>query len=322
MGSSTDTHRSPCPPLPKIPELYPYSYLLPGDDHVGESSKNASAAYSTELITKRAQVNDAHLAPPLVSGLGLLTAGVPPVAEYPQLAVPQQEGLYAIDVAAQPVPAMTINGDAFDNFYAQFNDWQSGSLSLPAPVDAYSVDNAPAPASIPSLSYTVDSAPAPLSFPSLSYTADSAPAPASFPSLSYTLDNAPAPASFPSPMVSYTLDNAPAPLPFPSPMVSYTLGNAPIPTPAFLPPYETHYTVHSAPFEYGNYGYPTDATSFETLFGVSTPASFATPGIGAGVYPRTVDVDQGYQGYSYAATAATGVHAGTHGFGLRGLYVS
>ena len=301
MGSSTDTHRSPCPPLPKLPEFYPSSSLFPADHRVREASKNTSAAYSTELITKCAQVNDAHLAPAprpnaptLISGLGLLTASeVPPVAEYPQLAMPQQVGFYAFDVAARPVPEMTINGEASDNLYAQFDGWQPGSLSLPAPVDSY---NAYLPTSLPA------------------------------PVVSHPVNNALVPASLPSPMVSYAVDNAPVPGSFPSPMLSYTVDNASIPTPAILPPYEVHYsdyTANNAPFEYGGYGYTTEATSFGTLFNFSNPASFATPGIDVGVYPRTVDIDRGYQSYSYATTATTttGAHSGTSGFEMQGFYV-
>ena len=511
VDPSSDTHRSPCPPLPELPELHVSSSPLPVDHHVGEGSKNASAAYSTELITKRAEVNDAHLAQvphpdnaPLTSGSGLLTASeAPPVAEHPQLVVPQQRSPYADDVVSQPVSETVVGGEAFDNFYAQFDDWQPGSPSLPAPVASYNAsvsssfpspvvsytaNNAPAPAPFPSpvasydasvsssfpspvVSYTANNAPTPAPFPSpvvsypvntapvaaplpspgvsyyapiptraflppyethykvdapapaplpspvASYTGGNPPAPSPFPSpaVSYTPNNAPAPAPapFPSPVVPYPMDNGPVPAPFPSPVVynapipargflppyevhykvdasasaslsppvasytSYTGGNAavpaplpapvasyslhnasvpspfpspvacytpnnapapapapfpsrvaykaPIPTRTFLPPHEVQNTVYNAPFEYHGYGYTTGATSFDALFNFSHPESFATPDFGVGAYPRTVNVDQGYQSYSYPTTNTntntTYAHAGTNGLGMRGLYV-
>ena len=296
----------------------PTSSILLSDDHTGEG-KNAPAAHSTELITKRAQVNDSKLAPnprpentPLNSELS--TASEAPTAEHPQLPVPKQGRLYAVDAAAQLVSEVFLSEEVLDNFLARFNDWQSPASSLPTPMVSYTVGNVPSPTTLPP--YAVHDAyiPTPAAVPP--YTVNNAPLPTSASLLQYAVDNAciPIPASLPP----YAVDDAYPPIPASLPPYY----NAPIPAPTFLPPYTVNNASPSAsqpPYEVQSivdhasyeYCYTTEAVSFDAQW--SQP-DLATPDMGA--YPRAVYPQDVNQDYCYTT------HAGTNDFAMHGLYVN
>jgi hypothetical protein len=278
--------------------------LLMHDD-VEEGSKNISLAYSTELITKRALVNDSHVAPntppenaPLNSGSS--TASESPVAEHPQLPVPDQDRC-AAEAAAQSV---TVSDEV--NSLAQFNDWQSAAVYLPTPMVSYSVDNVPVPTHATLPPYAVDDPYIPTPAFLSAYAVDDTyiPTPAALPP--YGVDHAPIPA--PDFLPPYVVDDAYIPTPASLPL--YAVDNAPVPPSGSQLPYEVQSIVDNASYEY--YGYTTEAVPFDAQ--LSQPDSWATPDMG--VYPQAVypqDVNQGY----FCAP-----HAGTSSFGMHGLYVN
>ncbi|KAI9569751.1 hypothetical protein HD554DRAFT_2170745 [Boletus coccyginus] len=267
----------------------PSSFLSFSNEQVEGSSKNAWVEYNVEPIAQHAQVNDLQLAfnpypenaPSFTSGSGVLTVSEEPVADHPQLLIPEQGDLYAVDAASQSISETTVSGD---DFYAQFDDIPSAGPSLPKPVVAYGVDDF-----------------SPALFPS--------------PVPSYTVDDAlvPTPASWtlPSFDAHYAANNEP-----PS-----TAASLPAQPSFVHPQFEVQYTLHGpSNYEYYGYTHETEAAAFDAQFNSDSWATpDMSVGIYPQVsYPRTVGVDQGYETYPYTTTTYPATAEST--FGMHGLY--
>ena len=145
-----------------LPSSSPSPSLSIADVHVEEGIKNNSAAYNTQLIIQRVLANESPLAPnPYPENVpplnpGLWTAPGVPMAEHPHPLMPEQEGLYVVDAAAQSASQSTVFDDVLDNFLAQFDDWLPVASSLPTPTVPYNVNDTLAPAPAPLPSYAID----------------------------------------------------------------------------------------------------------------------------------------------------------------------
>lgn len=260
---------------------------MPG--HKENGIKNTTAAYSTDLINKLAQVNVSRPTPPNIEQenspptSGLLTTQEAPTAETSQLPVPEQETFDVADVPPQPAPAK-ITPDGFEDFLAQFDSW------LTEATPAYTASSLPAP----SVEFTFDDVLVPTLPPLPTF------------SVQYTVDDVlvPTPAPLPTPSVQYTLDGVLVPTPAPLPSYEFQyLDNLIIPTPVSLPSYEVLDTLNNAAYDY-----PINGVSFDAQFSQPLSESFTAPDMG--FYPQAVD-----QTYFYTAPTAT------NGFQMQGGYV-
>ncbi|KAI9572516.1 hypothetical protein HD554DRAFT_1549045 [Boletus coccyginus] len=169
--SSSSCSGSACSVSPSDPpssSSSPSPSLSIADGHVEGGIKNSSAGYNTQLIIQRALATyESQLAPnPYPEDVPHLNSGLwiapeVPMAEHPQLSVPEQEGLYVVCAADQSTPELTVFDDVLDNFLAQFNDdWLPVSSFLSTPTVPYDGNNALAPVPLPP--YAIDEAPPPL----------------------------------------------------------------------------------------------------------------------------------------------------------------